>query len=75
MEGSLAEAVRAIIGEQTPAEFARQEGISQARLSLILRGYIPSMGSKTARALVLKHPDLVRFLLPENIVDAIRTSG
>jgi len=75
MEGSLAAEVRAIIGEQTQREFAKQEGLSPAILSQILRGYIPGMDSKTAQALVLKHPALVRFLLPENIVEAIRESG
>lgn len=75
MPGSLAAEVRAIIGDQTQREFAKQEGLSPAILSQILRGYIPGMDSKTAQALVLKHPRLVRFLLPENIVEAIRESG
>jgi len=74
VKGSLAAEVRAIIGEQTQREFAKQEGLSPAILSQILRGYIPGMDSKTAQALVLKHPRLVRFLLPGKIVAAILRS-
>jgi len=74
MKPGLATRLKERMGDDTQGEFARKLGFSQSYLSFILHGLVPGVESKAAQAILRKYPELVSFFLPEDIVQAIRTS-